>query len=320
MTGILTPDETARDTMQAPFGGRSGWSWRVIALRLAIAACAVALVGGAFGLLLQIIFPAPPEPARAPFGMSAREMPSQGNVLANSILALQAFSTNTCMAPCGTFARSGAVFWTLDGVVLPMASSLISRPATASCGPRSISSPDDAPCAVASAYFSLRACCRPLVAIVMIEVAIYLLSMTEPGTNGCGGGSEMASFAIRGRARAVSSLAQGRGHYLVSRAGASRRQPLVRVFRVTTSLPPPDNSSVCGARRIFWCRLPGGAAPCAVPLISARLLPHRRGWIGAGTGPSLPCAGHERSRPASSRSPLLHRRRSALRAAGAAAP
>ena len=135
----------------------------MIALRLAIAACAVALVGGAFGLLLQIIFPAPPEPARAPFGMSAREMPSQGNVLANSILALQGLFYQHMQGAMRDLRETGAAFWTLMGgrFCLWRLPRRRSRPRQG-CDLGPISSPMSAPCAVASACVSLRLCCRPL--------------------------------------------------------------------------------------------------------------------------------------------------------------
>jgi len=283
MTGILTPDETARDTTQAPFGGRSGWSWRVIALRLAIAACAVALVGGAFGLLLQIIFPAPPEPARAPFGMSAREMPSQGNVLANSILALQGLFYQHMQGAMRDLRETGAAFWTLMGVGFAYGVFHAAGPGHGKAVISAYLVADERALRRGVGLCFAAALLQAIVAIVMIAVAIFLLSMTAPGIERLTGRIEMASFAI------VAALGlfltwRKAGHFLDLVAARRGANPVVGVSCDHVHLPPPEQFM----RLRRWREYAGvvfaaGLRPCAGALILL-VFAASQGLIGAGIG------------------------------------
>jgi ABC-type nickel/cobalt efflux system permease component RcnA len=83
-------------------------------MRLALAAAAVALVGGAVALLVWALAPAtPPPPVRNPFGVGVREAAPSAGGLGGYILAVQGQFYRSLQAAVAALKESGTALWTL---------------------------------------------------------------------------------------------------------------------------------------------------------------------------------------------------------------
>jgi nickel/cobalt exporter len=88
-----------------------------VALRLALAAAAVMLVGGAVALLVWALAPAaPPAPMRNPFGVGMREAAPAATGLGATILALQSTFYRSIQAAVSALKQDGAALWTVIGL------------------------------------------------------------------------------------------------------------------------------------------------------------------------------------------------------------
>jgi nickel/cobalt exporter len=88
-----------------------------LALRLALAAAAVMLVGGAVAFLVWALAPAaPPAPVRNPFGVGMREAAPAATGLGATILALQSTFYRSIQAAVSALKQDGAALWTVIGL------------------------------------------------------------------------------------------------------------------------------------------------------------------------------------------------------------
>jgi nickel/cobalt exporter len=281
MTMLPTSTETAHDS-EAGLPVRSFMSgWRLIAVRLAIVACAVAIIGGVFSLVLQLVFPAPPEPARAPFGMSARETVPQGNALANSLLALQGLFYQHMQGAMRDLRETGTAFWTLMGVGFAYGVFHAAGPGHGKAVISAYLVADERALRRGIGLCFAAALLQAVVAIVMIAVAIFVLSMTAPGIDRLTGRIETASFAV------VAALGlfltwRKAGHFLDLVSARRGAGPVVGASCDHVHLPPPEQFM----RLRRWREYAGvvfaaGLRPCAGALILL-VFATSQGLIGAG--------------------------------------
>ena len=100
----------------APLAGAAPHRNR-LALRLALAAAALALVGGAVALLAWALAPgAPPPPVRNPFGVGMREAAPAATGLGATILALQSTFYRSIQVAVAALKQDGAAVWTVMGL------------------------------------------------------------------------------------------------------------------------------------------------------------------------------------------------------------
>ena len=281
MTGISTSTETTGVSKMEPPARNPLRGWRVTAVRLAIVACAVALVGGVFSLILQAIFPTPPEPARAPFGMSARESVAQGNVLANSILALQGLFYQHMQGAMRDLRETGTAFWTLMGVGFAYGVFHAAGPGHGKAVISAYLVADERALRRGIGLCFAAALLQAVVAIVMIGVAIMVLSMTAAGIDRMTGRIETASFAV------VAALGlyltwRKSGHFLDITLARRGDGPVVGGSCDHVHLPPPEQfMRLRRWREYAGVVLAAGLRPCAGALILL-VFAVSQGLIGAG--------------------------------------
>ncbi len=267
MTSIPTRSATVRAASSRRETPAGMSHWRLIALRVVIAVCAVALIGGLFSLILQLVFPAPPEPARAPFGMSSREAAPQGNALANTILALQGLFYQHMQGAMREMRDAGTAFWTLMGVGFAYGIFHAAGPGHGKAVISAYLVADERALRRGIGLCFAAALLQALVAIAMIGLAVFLFSLTAAGIDRLTGRIETASFAL------VAALGlyltwRKSGHFIDILATRRGQAPVVGASCDHVHLPPPEQFMRLGRWREYaGVVFAAGLRPCAGALI-----------------------------------------------------
>ncbi|MCC5978585.1 MAG: nickel/cobalt transporter [Salinarimonas sp.] len=267
MPATLTTTESTRAPAAGLPARAAASGWRRVGLRLGLALIAVLAVGGTLNLILYLAIPPAPEPAGAPFGMTARETAPRGNALMDTLLALQGLFYQRIQAAVRALPEGGGAFWTLMGVGFAYGIFHAAGPGHGK--------------AVISAYLvaeerALRrgiglcfaaAFLQAVVAITMVGAAIAVFSLTATGMDRLTGRVEFASFLAvallglwltwRKAGRFADLLLHRRGTPLADTAGCDH-----------VHLPPPDEFM----RLKRWREYAGvvfaaGLRPCAGALV-----------------------------------------------------
>ena len=236
--------------------------------RLAIALTATLLVAGVLAAILAVLFPAPPPPPRAPFGMTVRETAPQATGFGAFLLAMQGFFYQHLQASVSALKESGGAIWTLVALGFGYGVFHAAGPGHGK--------------AVISAYLVANeralvkglllclaaAMLQAVVATAVVLTAIWMFAMTAAGMDRLSGRVEIASFAVvallglfvtwRKAGGFLAMLRVARGGAVTDAAGGCDH----------VHLPPPDAiDRMRSWREIVGVVLAAGMRPCTGALV-----------------------------------------------------
>jgi nickel/cobalt exporter len=276
---------------------------RRLALRLGLAAAAVALVAGVVALVVWALASPAPPPVKAPFGLGMREAAPAPGGIGGLILSLQAGFYRGLQGAVLALKASGAAVWTLLGLGFAYGVFHAAGPGHGKAVIAAYLVANERALLKGFALSLARAAVQALVAIAIVGAASVAMQATAASVNRTVA-ARMASFLAVLVVGAVLTWRKA-GHVLG--VAALARDPLAGPQAAACDhvhLPPPEAiDRLTRWREVAGIVLAAGIRPCSGRRGGAGLLPGRRGCL---PPPSRPRS-RWRSAP---RSPRARSRRS----------
>jgi nickel/cobalt transporter (NicO) family protein len=259
MTTMRSSQATAAESLASPSSGLA---------RLAVALIATLLVAGMMAAIIAVLFPAPPPPPRAPFGMTVREAAPQASGIGAFLLAMQGFFYQHLQASVTALRDSGTAIWTLVAIGFGYGVFHAAGPGHGK--------------AVVSAYLvaneralvkGLMLCLaaallQAVVAISIVLVALGVFTITAAGMDRLSGQVEIASFAAVALLGLFVTWRKAGGFLAMLRMARGKAGVAVAESCDHVHMPPPEAID----RMREWREIAGvvfaaGVRPCAGALV-----------------------------------------------------
>jgi nickel/cobalt exporter len=263
-----------------------------LAVRLALAAAAVALVGGAVVLLVWALAPGvPPPPVRNPFGVGVREAAPQATGLGGMILALQSSFYRSIQTSVAALKQDGAALWSVIGLGFAYGAFHAAGPGHGKAVIAAYLVSNERALAKAVALSFAAALAQALVAIGMVAAVAVAFRATAASMTDVARWVELLSFAA---VAALGAVLLWRKSAKVMALAALARDPHASVPEAQGCdhghLPPPETVDAATRwRDMAGLVLAAGIRPCSGALI-VLVFGLSQGLFGAGVAATFAMA------------------------------